>query len=44
MKIIDRTEGAMTLPGRARRRWLSDRANRRKARLLASRGVREVRA
>ena len=42
MKITDRAEGAMTLPGRMRRRWLSERANRRKARELAHRGVREV--
>jgi hypothetical protein len=44
MKIIDSTEGSAARHGRARRRWLSDRASRRKARLLAHRGLPEVRA
>jgi hypothetical protein len=44
MKSIDSTEGPVALPERARRRWLSDRATRRKARAVALRRVGEVRA
>ena len=44
MRSIDVVETAPRLDGRARRRWLSDRAIRRKVRVLAFSGTRGARA
>lgn len=44
MKTMDRTEHWATLSGRARRRWLSDRATQRKARTVSFRARRGGRA
>jgi hypothetical protein len=44
MKIIDTADGSAALHGRARRRWLSDRASRRRACVFALRRISEVRA
>lgn len=44
MTIIEMPANIVVLTGRARRRWLSDRALGRKARALTARGRQEARA
>jgi hypothetical protein len=44
MTVIDTSANVVVLTGRARRRWLSDQALRRRTRALSARARREVRA
>ena len=44
MTVIETSANVVALTGRARRRWLSDRALRKKTRALTARARREVRA